>query len=134
MSNDKQQPYEYSLDDFAGGALLEQFNMAMREVMANIANPNTSYKVKRGLNMSLTFGTDEARELVAVETSVTPKLAPAKGFPTTIIIDRDRDGKLVSGEYGRDRNQVHMEVAPNGDVSLEPVDAAARPKLTVVNQ
>ena len=126
--------YKYSLDTFAGGALLEQFNDAMDKIAANIADPNTSFKVKRGLSISFVFVPDESREIVGVETSVVPKLASVKGFPATILIDRDRDGKVSSAEFGRatDRNQVHLEVAPSGDVSIEV--PSERPKLPVVNQ
>ena len=67
--------YKYSLDTFAGGALLEQFNDAMDKIAANIADPNTSFKVKRGLSISFVFVPDESREIVGVETSVVPKLA-----------------------------------------------------------
>lgn len=129
--------FEYSLDEFAGGALREQFNLAMREVMDNIANPNTSHKVKRGLGIAFQFITDDNRELVQVEFTVTPKLAAAKGVSTNIIISRGLDGRIKSGEFSRDRNQVHMQVSSNGDIALEPANEQSAPpklKLAVVNQ
>ncbi|WP_257279280.1 hypothetical protein [Clostridium botulinum] len=35
-----------NLETFADGALAEKINMALKEVLENIADPNTDYKTK----------------------------------------------------------------------------------------
>lgn len=67
-----------NLEKFAGGALTEKFNIALKEVLENIADPNTSSTIKRKLIIDLTFVTDEDRELSVVGISTKTKLAPKK--------------------------------------------------------
>ena len=43
-----------NLETLAEGGLTEKVNMALREVLNNIADPNTDYKVKRKLTIDIT--------------------------------------------------------------------------------
>ena len=51
-----------NLEEFAGGALAEKFNIGLKEVLENITDPNTNHATKRKLTIDLTFTSDEARE------------------------------------------------------------------------
>lgn len=100
-----------NLEKFAGGALSEKFNVAYREVLENIANPNTPHKTKRKLTLELTFVTDEERELSIVEIATKTKLAPSESVATRIIIDRDGKGGVVASEYSKQiKGQQYMRV------------------------
>ena len=132
----------YSLDSLANGALLEKFNAAMSKVTENIADPNTKAKAKRKIIMEIICSPEEDRDFVPIEIAVKTTLAPAKSIASRIVIGRDKDGKAVSNEYNGNKNQIRMEVAENGDVSLQSVAEAVeesaneqdKPKLTVVGQ
>ena len=99
----------FSLDEFAQGALLEQFNQAAQEVAENIADPNTSAKAKRKIIMELAFKPGEDRELVPVNVNVRTALAPVKGFASRVIIGRNDKGKIESKEYVSNYNQLQID-------------------------
>lgn len=88
-----------NLEQFADGALAEKFNIALKEVLENITDPNTNHKTKRKLIIDLTFVTDEERELSIVGIETKTKLAQKKGVATKIIIDRDGKGGIIASEY-----------------------------------
>ena len=52
-----------NLESFADGALAEKVNMALKEVLENIKDPNTDYKAKRKLTIDLIFTSGEDRDL-----------------------------------------------------------------------
>lgn len=50
-----------SMDRFKGGALLELFNRAMRQIASNIMDPNTDPEKSRTLTIKMTFKPDKSR-------------------------------------------------------------------------
>jgi len=109
------------LEEFADGALTEKFNIAFKEVLENIADPNTPFKTKRKLTLDLTFETDEDRELSVVAIETKTKLAQPKGVATKIIIDRDGKGGIIANEYGKQvRGQRYIKVDQETGEILEP--------------
>ncbi|WP_085829042.1 replication terminator protein [Clostridium massiliodielmoense] len=88
-----------NLESFADGALAEKINIALKEVLENIADPNTDYKVKRKLNVVMTFNSGEDRELAEVSIVAKTKLAPAKALATKIVIGTDGKGGILASEY-----------------------------------
>lgn len=88
-----------NLENFADGAFAEKVNMALREVLANITDPNTDYKIKRKLTIDMTFISDEARELTEVAIIAKPKLAPSKALAAKIVIGTDGSGGILASEY-----------------------------------
>ncbi|KEH90596.1 replication terminator protein (plasmid) [Clostridium botulinum C/D str. BKT12695] len=88
-----------NLESFADGALAEKINIALKEVLENIADPNTDYKVKRKLNVVMTFSSGEDRELAEVSIVAKTKLAPAKALATKIVIGTDGKGGILASEY-----------------------------------
>lgn len=97
MSND------INLEKFAGGALAEKFNSGLKEVLENIADPNTDARKKRKMTVELEFKSDEERELSMVDIVVKTKLVPNMPVATKIIIDSDGQGGIIASEY---QNQV----------------------------
>lgn len=88
-----------NLETFADGALAEKVNMALKEVLANITDPNTDYKIKRKLTIDMTLESDEARELTEISIVAKPKLAPSKALSAKIVIGTDGKGNVLASEY-----------------------------------
>ncbi|NMF04544.1 replication terminator protein [Clostridium beijerinckii] len=88
-----------NLETFADGALAEKVNMALKEVLANITDLNTDYKVKRKLTVDMTLESDEARELTEINIVAKTKLAPSKALSAKIVIGTDGKGNVLASEY-----------------------------------
>lgn len=99
------------LQSIVGGRLQEKFKHAFEKVIENLQDPNTSYKVKRGINIKLDFVQTEARDNVAVSVLVTEKLAPQQDMNTMFYIGKDlRTGELYAEEYGKQvRGQMSLD-------------------------
>lgn len=111
----------FNLEKFAGGALAEKFNIALKEVLENIADPNTPYKNKRKLTIELDFVSDEDRELTLVEISTKTRLVQPKSVGTKILIDKDGSGGIIASEYNNQlKGQQHMLVDEETGEIMEP--------------
>lgn len=88
-----------NLETFANGALAERMDQALKEVLGNIADPNTDSKYKRKLTLEMKFDTSEDRELTEVEIIAKTKLAPRSSVSTKILIDRTLDGEVLGTEF-----------------------------------
>ena len=109
-----------NLEQIADGALKESFNIAMKEVLENIKDPNTDYKVKRKLTLELTFVTSEDREISDVTIVPKTKLASRKGIVTRFIIDKDGNGNVVASEYKKQiPGQTYMKVDNEVNKNIE---------------
>lgn len=90
------------LKDLVGGALQEKFSKAFEKVIENLQDQNTSFKVKRGITIKLTFDQNEARDDVSVSVDVSEKLAPQTGMKTSFYIGKDlKTGEIYAEEYGK---------------------------------
>mgnify|MGYP000948285460 FL=1 len=90
------------LKDLVGGALQEKFSKAFEKVVENLQDQNTSFKVKRGITIKLTFDQNEARDDVSVSVDVSEKLAPQAGMKTSFYIGKDlQTGEIYAEEYGK---------------------------------
>lgn len=90
------------LKDLVGGALQEKFGKAFEKVIENLQDQNTSFKVKRGITIKLTFDQNEARDDVSVSVDVSEKLAPQAGMKTSFYIGKDlQTGEIYAEEYGK---------------------------------
>lgn len=88
-----------NLENFAEGALAERMDIALKEVLGNISDPNTDYKLKRKLTLEMTFASGEDRELAEVAIIAKTKLAPNKPIATKIVIGTDGKGGILASEY-----------------------------------
>lgn len=107
------------LKDLVGGALQEKFNKSFENVIENLQDQNTPFKLKRGITIKLSFEQNETRDDVTVSIDVSEKLAPQAGMKTSFSIGKDlRTGELFAEEYGR---QVKGQMNIN-DYAVEKVD------------
>ena len=90
------------LQNLVGGQLQEKFEHAFEKVLENLQDPNTSFKVKRGIANKLNFVQNEKRDDVLVSVDVSEKLAPQAGMKTSFSIGKDlQTGEIYAEEYGK---------------------------------
>lgn len=82
-----------SLDTIDKGSLLEQFNVALGKVLANIKDLSCSDK-DREITIKLVFRPNERRDQVATGYEVKSKLADLKPRVVNTAIDTGSDGQL----------------------------------------
>jgi hypothetical protein len=109
------------LNKFAGGTLQEKFNGALSEVIENLQNPNTSFKNKRGITISIGFTQNEQRNDAKITVCVTTKTSPVLPIETAMYMGKDLDtGEIEFREYGRQvAGQMSIE-----DMNEEKEDVA----------
>lgn len=90
------------LKDLVGGALQEKFSKAFENIVENLQDVNTSFKVKRKINIQLDFTQNETRDDVHVDVSVVEKLAPQAPMATSFAIGKNlQTGEIYAEEYGK---------------------------------
>lgn len=127
-------PKEINLETLAGGAFAERARQAIKEVMDNIADPNTPWKNKRKATLELTFATMEDREIIECDVIAKVKLAPRLSVHTKFLLDKDMDGEIIASEF---KNQVPgqqvMKVdSDTGEIIEDKVNSSNLEGLKVV--
>lgn len=90
------------LQGLVGGALQEKFAKSFEKVIANLQDPNTPYKNKRQIQITLKFQQNESRDDVHVGIEVTEKLSPQAPMETAFSVGKDlRTGDIYAEEYGK---------------------------------
>ena len=90
------------LQNLVGGQLQEKIEHAFEKVLENLQDPNTSFKIKRGITIKLDFVQNEKRDDVLVSVDVSEKLAPQAGMKTSFSIRKDlQTGEIYAEEYGK---------------------------------
>ena len=89
------------LNNLAGGAVEERFNDVLQDVLDNIIDPNTDPKKARKITLTVTFKPNDDRDIAMVEFAAVPSMAPPKPINSSIMIDRDREGKAVAAERAK---------------------------------
>ncbi len=90
------------LNKFAGGVLQEKFNRALNEVVHNMQDPNTSFKNKRAITISIGFTQNEQRDDAKISVSVLTKTSPVLPIETALYMGKDLDtGEIEIREYGK---------------------------------
>ncbi|EPY2306814.1 replication terminator protein [Clostridium sporogenes] len=119
-----------NLETFADGALAEKVNMALKEVLTNITDPNTSWKTKRKLTLDITFSAGEDRELAMLDIVAKTKLAPAKPLNSKIVIGTDGKGGILASEF---KNQIPGQSTMRVDEETGEVLTTAEEKENIVD-
>lgn len=131
-----------SLTEIAGGALQEKFNRAFKNVIENLADPNTPFKEARKITMTLTFTQNEQRSDVNCDVHVTEKLSAQAHTKTGFAVGKDlKTGTLYAEEYGKNHHQLSFpEIkvdTETGEVideqSPNPIIIDLRSKMQKVN-
>lgn len=83
-----------TLANLGRGGLEEKYGMALKRVLANIADPNTSLAA-REINIKIKIVPDDNRKAATVDVQCTEKLAPPKGMRTQFFIGRGAEGPMA---------------------------------------
>jgi hypothetical protein len=90
------------LNKFAGGVLLEKFNGALKEVIQNMQDPNTSFKNKRGITIAIGFTQNEQRDDAKITVTVTTKTSPVLPIEIALYMGKDlATDDIEISEYGK---------------------------------
>lgn len=104
-----------TLASISDGAAEELFASALGEVLRNIDDPNTAWKPKRRVTLTLDFTCDEERRAGAVEIACTTKMPGPRGVQ-------------VGVHFGKHLGKLAIVEAPRtGDLFEEP-----KPRLEAV--
>ena len=100
---------EVNLLELARGAIGEQINGEVTNILANILDPNTDAKAARKLTVTLTFKSDENREVVGISAQAKANIVPVKPITTILHVGADKNGNPSATELTRDNpNQQAM--------------------------
>lgn len=117
------------LQNIVGGALQEKFEKAFEKVVENMQDVNTSFRIKRGINIKLSFSQNEMRDEVLCDIDVVEKLAPQAAIRTQFAVGKDlRTGELYAEEFGK---QIKGQMSINDYVDSKP--QKTEPKVEEVN-
>lgn len=96
------------LETLREGAAVERFNDELQVVLANMVDPNTSYKPKRSITLTVTFAPEEDRRGADIEIKCVSKLAPPKPVDGYAYIGKDENGEIIAREYNPDQPELPM--------------------------
>ena len=99
-----------SLATVCGGAVQEKVNEVAKQVFENLQDPNTPWKNKRSITVTISFQQNEDRDDLSVGVQVVSKLAPVSPLETRMAIGKDlRTGEVYAEEYGKQiRGQMSL--------------------------
>ena len=81
-----------SLLEMANGAIKERVDYEAAKVFENIEDPNTDYKAKRKIQVTLVFqADDDGRESIKMSTEAKTTLAPTVPIVTRLYMVRDEN-------------------------------------------
>ena len=105
------------LDVLMNGAVQEKFGSALREVLANVRDPNTSATVKRSITLTITIAPSAGRDVAEMSVQTKTKLAPPNTASSTIYLAYGDDGSVTATEK---LDQVPGQLSMSGDETPLP--------------
>ena len=107
---ERQKRTTISLDHLCGGALLERFRLAMRQIASNIMDLNTDPEKARTLTIKITFKPDKSRRSIKTSVATNISLAPPMADETVLLAGKDlRTGSIEICEYGDESQMVQTQ-------------------------
>lgn len=90
---------DLQVSELANGAIQEKLDGELQKVFSNIHDPNTLATSKRGVTIKLEFKPDDNRQVIAMTSDFSTKLAPVEGVTTTVLTGKDlTTGKVEAHE------------------------------------
>lgn len=123
----KQGAYEQvQLDTLNNGQVVALFDRELAEVLANIADENTSAKAKRDITIKIAIRPEEDRESATVEVSAKSSVAPVKPSKSFAVFSMDRNGKVSAYQTDPKQLNLGMEKQDDGGKIVDMPKAAGR--------
>ncbi|HVJ09718.1 MAG TPA: hypothetical protein VM554_15175 [Acidisarcina sp.] len=85
-----------NIGNVSDGALVEAFDLKLREVLANIADPTTSATAKREIVLRLELRPKEDRVQIDTQFTCVAKLSSITPNTSRIFLGQDKDGGLYA--------------------------------------
>ena len=108
-----------NIANIANGALVEQVDIEIERVLANIMDPNTDTKIQRKITIVLNFKCDDDRDVSDVRFITKSVLAPQRAIVTRIAFDRDSKGTIIVEEMVKNSMRGQMGINEFGEI-VEP--------------
>ena len=114
---------DLSLDELAGGALRERFVTALRDVLANIDDPNTDRKPRK-IVATITLEPNKDRSAIGIGVVVDTKPRPREEIQTQLFVEPHGPNNFRVGEWNPKQLRLDQDAAmplttktPDGAVS-----------------
>lgn len=118
-----------TIESLYGGGAVERLHGAMQEALQNILDPNTPAKKPRKVKLELTIKPNENRNMADVLVSTSCTLCAPEPLETSIIIDKDRDGKAQASELATGENSSQHsfpDTMNTGKIAQFPTNRSAK--------
>lgn len=99
-----------TIESLYGGGAVERLHGAMQEALQNILDPNTPAKKSRKVKLELVIKPNEQRNMAEVLVTTSTTLCPPEPLETSIIIDKDGDGKAQASELASGENPGQVKL------------------------
>jgi hypothetical protein len=108
------------LTNLRGGAAIELWQVELRKVLENIADPNIPHKGKRTITLKVAFEPNDTRERLDVNIDCESKLVPARGTDTVAYVTNNGH-ELVAVEHNPKQTHLAFSVGmPAGNGGGKP--------------
>ncbi len=111
---------ETSLDNLGNGSAVERFNYELKKVLENILDPNTDYKAKRAVSLTVTFQPNAERDALITAIDVKSKVAPIRQETTTLYVGH-RHGEVIATEYNPRQERMNFD-QPSQSLAIREID------------
>lgn len=89
-----------TLSTLNNGEIEEKFQLALKQVLNNLADDNTNHKASRKISIEITMSANEERNKILIGTQVKTALAPIRGGETTAwMINNNNHLELMEEVY-----------------------------------
>lgn len=113
------EPTTINIGNVSDGALIEAFDLKLKEVLANIADANTPATAKREITLKLILKPKEDRVQINTRFHCTAKLAPIVEVESRIFVGKDKDGNLYA--LSDDPRQLNIFSPPKPKEAPKPL-------------
>ena len=119
----------HGIDDIMDGAVSEQFQSALNEVLANLYDINRVQKEKRKLIVEFSFTPNAERTEASMDFRVKTKLADLMGTDSRVYLEVGANGDVVAYEHTRvlpGQVDMHGEITEPAAAHLGTIDGGIR--------
>jgi hypothetical protein len=93
-----------TIEHLYGGGAAERLHGALQDALQNITDPNTPAKKPRKVKLEITIKPNEHRNMAELTIATSTTLCAPEPLETSIIIDKDKDGKPHAAELAGNEN------------------------------